>query len=108
MKIAKRSSRNEHFDNLVSLKIGMCLTARIDEDMNVINNNHGHSLPYPHFVYIVSKITNDTITLIDTSHNNKWTIKEEGLIDCELVCEDVHSNCNQVDCEFINRVLLDS
>jgi hypothetical protein len=104
MKIAKRSSTNQNFSRMVTLKVGMCLTARVDEDKKIIVE-HSHVLPFPHFVYIVEKIKETEVVLIDTSHNNTWKINEAGLSQCELVSEDVHSNWDQVDCEFINRVL---
>lgn len=105
MQISKRNYKNDNFNNLYELKIGMCITGRINEENQIIYNGLGHSLPYPQFVYIVAKIEPNKILLIDTSHNNRWEIKEDGLLQCELVVEDIHSNVNEVDCEFINRAL---
>ncbi len=98
MKICKRYSDNEDFSRECDLKVGMCITGRVVDDSPL------PGLPYPHFVYIVESIKEDSVFLIDTANNNSWSIPEEELQNCELVSE-FHRNNNQVDCEYINRVL---
>jgi hypothetical protein len=102
--IARRASPRETFDNYVQLRVGMCITARINEDREIITKGNGHALSYPNFVYVVGKIDGDRIVLIDTAHNNTWKINQEELAECEVV-DEFHPNCNDIDCEFINRVL---
>lgn len=99
--IAKRYSAQEDFNSLIPLKIGMCLTSRVNDDQEIIEPR---TLPYPDFVYIVEKIKENTIILIDTAHNNTWDIPYSDLDGCELV-QEFHKNVHDVDCEFINRVL---
>lgn len=103
-KILKRDSDNDD-GSIISLKVGMCLTAKTNDGKVILSKNGGgHPLPYPDFAYIVMEIRHNRIDLVDTSHNNQWNITSEDLSECELVGEFHYCN-NQIDCEFINRAL---
>lgn len=104
MKIAYRSSENQDFSQSYNLKVGMCLTARVNNNREPVMYNYGHHLPYADFCYIVYKIDDNLIYLIDTAHNNQWDIKKEHLDTCELVME-FHGCHDHIDCSYINDVL---
>ena len=101
--IASRYSRYEEFTNLIPLKIGMCIGARVDDNSEPIDK-YNTPLPYIDFVYIVGDIKEDKIIIIDTAHNNQWTLKPSELANCELI-GDFHAQYDNIDCEYINRAL---
>lgn len=102
MKIPYRHSRDEKFDNLVDLKIGMVIESQVNDDLMLINT----TLPYVDFLYIVVQINKEEVIVRDTSHNNRWTLTQENLLNCELANENIHSNVNQIDADIVNQVLL--
>lgn len=101
--IASRYYFNEDFSTFVRLRVGMIITTRTNENNEPIVINSRPTLPFPDFSYVVLGIDSKTISLVDTSHNNEWSIKVKELDSCELV-GDFHRN-NQVDSEFVNRAL---
>lgn len=100
--VSRDSNSNNSFESLVPLKVGMCITTRVDEDYNPPQN---FPLPFHHFVYIVTDFNQETVFLVDTSHNNTTTINAQELEQCELVAE-FHKNNLNIDCDHINQVLM--
>lgn len=101
IKIAIRATNSGDFTSFAPLRVGMCITTRVNLDYEPITN---FSLPFHDFVYIVTRFDKSFVYLVDTSHNNTTSISVKDLETCELVSE-FHKNNLQVDCDHINRVL---
>jgi len=100
--VCHRYTDEDDFTNLILLRVGMCITGRVNSDNAKLAADC--DLPYPDFVYVVCKIKNNSVLLIDTAHNNSWDLDISVLSSCELV-QEFHRNVDHVDCEYINRAL---